>query len=82
MPIVSHIVCDGCQNIKKETNHWYTIQRENKRHCIEPLALPADWAIKTLHDSAIEYFCGRSCALEALTKWMESLSRQQPEREC
>ncbi len=25
MPIISQIICDGCQAVKKETNHWYTL---------------------------------------------------------
>jgi hypothetical protein len=49
---------------------------ENNSFCLKPLALPSDWAMKTLQDSALEYFCGRSCDLEAVTKWMGSLSKQ------
>jgi len=74
MPIVAHIVCDGCQAVKKETNHWYSITNENNGLCIKPLSLPADWATKNLPDSSIEYYCGRFCAVEALTRWMNKLS--------
>ena len=74
MPIVAHIVCDGCQAVKKETNHWYSVSHENNSLCIKPLSLPADWATKTLPDSSIEYYCGRFCAVEALTRWMNKLS--------
>jgi hypothetical protein len=74
MPIVAHIVCDGCQAVKKETNHWYSISHENNGLCITPLSLAPDWASKTLPDSSIEYYCGRFCAVEALTRWMNKLS--------
>ena len=74
MPIVAHIVCDGCQAVKKETNHWYAVSHENNSLCIRPLALPSDWAARNLPDSSIEYYCGRFCAVEALTRWMNKLS--------
>jgi hypothetical protein len=78
MPIVAHIVCDGCQAVKKETNHWYSVSRENNSLCIKPLSLPPDWATKTLPDLSIEYYCGRFCAVEALTRWMNKLSDETP----
>jgi hypothetical protein len=74
MPIVAHIVCDGCQAVKKDTNHWYAISVENNSLCIKPLALPADWATKNFPDSSVQYFCGRFCAVDALTRWMNKLS--------
>jgi hypothetical protein len=74
MPIVAHIVCDNCQAVKKETNHWYAISLEDNSLCIRPLALPTDWATKNLPDSSLQYFCGRFCAIEALTRWMNKLS--------
>ena len=76
MPIVAHIVCDGCQAVKKDTNHWYAISVENNSFCIRPLALPADWATKNFPDSSLQYFCGRFCAVEALTRWMNKLSNE------
>jgi hypothetical protein len=74
MPIVAHIVCDGCQAVKKDTNHWYAISVENQSFCIKPLALPADWATKNFPDSSFQFYCGRYCAVEALTRWMNKLS--------
>ena len=78
MPIVAHIVCDGCQAVKKDTNHWYRSSIENNSFCIRPLDLPADWATKDSPDSYVQYFCGRFCAVEALTRWMNKLSDETP----
>ena len=72
MPIVAHVVCDGCQAVKKDTNHWYASSIENNNFCIRPLDLPADVAIQNY--SSAQYFCGRFCALAALTQWMNKLS--------
>lgn len=77
MPIVAHIVCDGCQAVKKDTNHWYAVSLESKNLTIKPLQLPPDWATKNFPDSSVQYYCGRFCALEALTKWMNRLSDQE-----
>ena len=74
MPIVAHIVCDGCQSVKKDANHWYASSIENNSFCIRPLDLPADGAIQNFTYSSAQYFCGRFCALAALTQWMNRLS--------
>ena len=76
MPIVAHIVCDGCQSVKKDANHWYASFIENNSFRIRPLDLPADWATKNYPDSSVQYFCGRFCAVEALTRWMNRLFDQ------
>ena len=73
MPIVAQIVCDNCQAVKRVTNHWYAISVENNSFSLKPLTLPADWATKTFPDSSLQYFCGRFCAVEALTRWMNKL---------
>ena len=73
MPIVAQIACDNCQVVKKHTNHCYAISFENNSVCLKPLGLPADWATKSFPDSSIQYFCGRFCAVEALTRWMNKL---------
>ncbi len=70
MPIVAQIVCDNCQAVKRVTNHWYDIWVENNSFSLKPLA--ADWS-KNLPDRSHQYFCGRFCALEALTRWMNDL---------
>jgi hypothetical protein len=76
MPIVAQIVCDNCQAVKRVTNHWYAIAVENNSFSLKPLALPADWETKNFPDSSLQYFCGRFCAVEALTRWMNKLSAQ------
>ena len=73
MPIVAQIVCDNCQAVKRVTNHWYAISVENNSFSLKPLTLPADWKTKNLPESSLQYFCGRFCALEALTRWMNDL---------
>jgi hypothetical protein len=73
MPIVAQILCDNCQAVEKPTNHCYAICLENNSFSLKPLALTADWAIKNFPDSSLQYFCGRFCAVEALTRWMNEL---------
>jgi hypothetical protein len=73
MPIITQIVCDGCQAVKKETNHWYTIARHEEEAWVRPL----DVTLRRRTDVSVFgtelYFCGRKCALEALAYWMDSL---------
>ena len=77
MPIVVQMICDTCHAVKMSTNHWYVVSLENNNFCIEPLALAADWATKPFSESCLQYFCGRSCAVEALTRWMTKLSKEE-----
>ena len=81
MPIVAQIVCDNCHAVKKATNHWYVISHENNSFSLKPLALalPANWATKQFPDSSLQYFCGRFCAVEALTGWMTKLHKDERE---
>ena len=74
MPIVAHIVCDGCQAVRKDTNDWYAGSIENNSFCIRPLDLPANGATNNFMYSSAQYFCGRFCALAVLTRWMNKLS--------
>jgi hypothetical protein len=40
MPIISQIICDGCQAVKKQTNHWYTLVfTEEHQACLRPMAM-------------------------------------------
>lgn len=78
MPIVSQIICDRCQAVKKETNHWYTLVVTDRDVCIRPIALtPLNLSLPGAVP-AIQYLCGRLCAVEALDHWMESLSSSPP----
>jgi hypothetical protein len=82
MPLVAQIVCDTCHAVKRATNHWYVISLENNSFCFKPLALAlaADWATKHFSESSLQYFCGRFCAVEALTGWMTKLYKDETER--
>ena len=73
MPLVPHIVCDNCQVVEILTKHCYAVTIESNRFSVKPLALTAGWETKCLPDSSLQYFCGRSCAVEALTRWMNKL---------
>jgi hypothetical protein len=74
MPIVSQIVCDGCQTVKKQTNHWYTLIINNKQEaCLRPMARSLIEQLRA--DAAgVQYFCGRRCVNEALDRWMDDLT--------
>jgi hypothetical protein len=74
MPIVSQIICDRCQAVKKETNHWYTLVVTDRDVCIRPIASTPPGLSVPGAVPAIQYLCGRLCAVEALGNWMESLS--------
>ena len=39
MPLISQIICDRCQAVKKETNHWYTLVVTDEGAFIQPMAL-------------------------------------------
>jgi hypothetical protein len=81
MPIVTQIVCDSCHAVKKATNHWYVISLEKNNFCLKPLAvaLAEDWATQHCSDSSLQYFCGRFCAVDALTGWMTILYQHETE---
>jgi len=73
MPIISQIICDGCQAVKKQTNHWYTLVfNQEHQACLRPMEMTP--AHLTESDArGIQYFCGRRCVGEALTAgWIAS----------
>ena len=74
MPIITQIICDGCQAVKKQTNHWFTLViNENQEACVRPIAkTPAHLLGSDATDT--RYFCGRRCVLEALDHWMDRLT--------
>ena len=73
MPIIPQILCDGCHAVKKETNHWYTLTTDKHGVCVRPLQLPSEWSA-TDPAQSFQFFCGRFCLLEALTKWMDGMT--------
>jgi hypothetical protein len=76
MPLVAQIICDGCLTVKNDTHHWFQVDLQNNSLCIRPLELSQDWVANSLPNSSVQYFCGRFCALESLTRWIDRLSRQ------
>jgi hypothetical protein len=78
MPIISQILCDGCQAVKKQTNHWYTLViNEKQEACLRPMAMtPFD--LLQADVAGVQYLCGRRCVSEALDRWMDSLTALQP----
>jgi hypothetical protein len=70
MPILMHIVCDGCGAVKKEANHWYTLEfLESAEATVRPMAMSALRSEST----ALKYYCGRRCVVESLDRWMDRL---------
>ncbi|HKN85278.1 MAG TPA: hypothetical protein VJV04_00315 [Nitrospiraceae bacterium] len=75
MPIVSQIVCDGCQAVKKETNHWYTLViGDDHEACLRPMACTPSNLLQAGAPGVVQYLCGRLCAIEALDRWMEGVT--------
>jgi len=74
MPLISQIVCDNCQAVKKETNHWYTLGPDLHGVFVRPLEHAN--RDSSCSGQSLQYFCGRFCLLEALRKWMDGMSEQ------
>jgi hypothetical protein len=79
MPIITQTLCDGCQTVKKETNHWYTLVVEVAAHqvCLRPMSHTPPLT-ELGPSSNVLYFCGRHCAIEAITQWMDQ-ENERPE---
>jgi hypothetical protein len=77
MPIISQILCDGCQAVKKQTNHWYTLVITDKQEaCLRPMAMsPVD--LFQADVAGVQYLCGRRCVSQALDRWMDGLTSVQ-----
>ena len=73
MPIITQMLCDGCKAVKKETNHWYTlVVDEHQVACLRPMSHTPP-SLLQLGASHVSYFCGRHCAIEGITQWMDKL---------
>ena len=70
MPMISQIICDRCQAVKKQTNHWYTLAVTDEGAFIQPMALTRPGLSETGSTQSMQYLCGRLCAIEALDQWM------------
>jgi hypothetical protein len=77
MPIISQIICDGCQAVKKQTNHWYTLVFNDKHEaCLRPMGMsPAE--LFQADATGVRYLCGRRCVSESLDRWMDGLTALQ-----
>lgn len=74
MPIISQIICDGCQAVKKETNHWYTlVVNEHREACLRPMATTPAGLLEG-NTVVVQYLCGRLCAIGALDVWMDTMT--------
>lgn len=74
MPMISQIICDRCEAVKKETNHWYTLIVVDEGAFIRPMALTPPGLSVAGSAQPIQYLCGRLCAIEALDDWMAQCS--------
>ena len=72
MPVLLQTVCDGCGMVKKEANHWYTLELMGTSEAkIRPMSpAPASVCVQDL-----KYLCGRRCIAESLDRWMDRLSQ-------
>jgi hypothetical protein len=74
MPIITQILCDGCQAVKKETNHWYTLVVDDSDGVyLRPMAHTPP-ALLQQDPSHVSYFCGRRCAMDGIGQWMDTLT--------
>ena len=74
MPIITQIICDSCQAVKKETNHWYTLVLDDQYQvCLRPMAHTPS-SLLQLGASGVSYFCGMRCAIDGITQWMDRLT--------
>jgi hypothetical protein len=75
MPIITHIICNGCGAVKKEANHWFAVATLEQNLLIRPLDVAL--AQRDVGPSAEreEYYCGQRCTVEAVGQWMEHHAR-------
>lgn len=75
MPIMSQIVCDGCQAVKKETNHWYTLVVGHDHEArVRPMGFTPSALLQAGAPAGVQYLCGRLCAIAALDRWMDGVT--------
>jgi hypothetical protein len=73
VPITTQILCDGCQEKQKETNHWYTLTIRQQTAEVARLTI-IDGQPNAERDGLQQYYCGRYCLFEAMTKWMDAVT--------
>jgi hypothetical protein len=68
------MICDSCQAVKKETNHWYTLVLDDRYQvCLRPMSHTPPPLLQ-LGASRVSYFCGMRCAIDGITQWMDRLT--------
>lgn len=82
MPLVSQIICDRCQAVKKETNHWYVLIVSDQEARVRPMAFTPLNLLQPGAPEEVQYLCGRLCAIEALDSWMETFTPAPPVTHC
>ena len=80
MPVLIQTVCDGCGMVKKEANHWYTLEFAGTS---EVKVRPMGPSPASVDAQNVKYMCGRRCIAESLDRWMDRISQltAQPFRE-
>lgn len=78
MPLISQIICDRCQAVKKETNHWYTLVITDEGAFIRTMAMTRPGLLEAGSTQPMQYLCGRLCAIEALDQWMAECGAPAP----
>ena len=72
MPVVMQTICDGCGMVKKDANHWYTLEFTGMSEAkVRPMG-PSPVSVDAKH---LTYLCGRRCIAESLDRWMERISQ-------
>lgn len=63
----TQFICDGCEVVKKDANHWLVVRIGEAFHIHRWGILTeggSDGSIKPLH------FCGHACVQKKLSEWM------------
>jgi hypothetical protein len=72
MPVVIQTICDGCGTVKKDANHWYTVEFTGMSEAkVRPMS-PSPASVDARH---LKYMCGRRCIAESLDRWMDQINQ-------
>lgn len=72
MPVVIQTICDGCGMVKKEANHWYTVEFTGTS---EVKVRPMGPSPTSLDAQNLKNMCGRRCIAESLDRWMDQINQ-------
>ena len=72
MPVVMQTICDGRGMVKKDANHWYTLEFTGMSEAkVRPMG-PSPVVVDGKH---LKYLCGRRCIAESLDRWMDQINQ-------